>query len=175
MDKDTRESLWQLWTRTDYVEKNYPEVAKKYRKGWIADFADFMQKKYPSLIEEFVYASPYLGGVDCKKPKKSKKSKKSGKLGDFHRIEDYTDDMAARELAKQTGLSIKDAKNAIAVYWESIKKNLRNYQEVKIRGVGSFKRAVVSFYDNFNTGKKKSSNSVKFTMSATFKKDCTKR
>lgn len=177
MDEYTRESLWQIWTRSDYVEKNYPEVAKAYKKGWIADFADFIHKKYPQLEEELVYNSPYegkLAGCD-KKSKKKKKSgiKKKGSLGDFRRISGkITENEMLKDVAKDCGISKEAAKRVMDAYWSNLMARIYSNWTVTIPKVGSFCKTKRSYSDNLNKTGKRTVDSVKFTMTQTFKNEC---
>lgn len=170
MDTNTRESLWQLWTKTDYVETNYPEVAKAYKKGFTGDFAKFMQKKYPQLIDEFVRESPYMPGFSgCKGSKKTKK----GKLGKLTIItERYPESKLINLVAEDAGVSKDQAKAIIDSYWSHIMGLVSAHKIVPITKVGTFQLTKRKYTDNFRHTGTKEVESVKFAMSKFFKDQC---
>ena len=181
MDKHTRESLWQLWTKTDYVEKNYPEVAKAYKKGWIADFADFVHKKYPGLEEEFVYESPYMGELSGDKPgkkakrktaKKKSGSKKKVSLGALTKTTKYSESDIVKEVAKESSVPQKTVKAVLDLYWSNIMSHIHDKHVVSIPLVGTFERKTRNYTDNLKKTGTHKIDSVKFTMTKAFKREC---
>lgn len=150
MATNKKSAITALWTRSTYIEDNYPSVAKAIRNSGKTPY-DVIQKKYPALISEFAKAGSRLSG--CGEPSLSGGAP-SG----------YTNVTESKTIKLLQGLADKrysqeELKDIINSYWQVITEQVAGGKNVQIFSVGSFRAS-----------SKNGRPLVKFSMSDAFKK-----